>query len=153
MPPTGEVNSPLQHQTVPLPGAPMHRGAPRTRPTSLPPRPIRGLFWLLNGPARRGVGATRGVSEADKGNSDSLVFGAATTRAAGKAVRRLTGWRASPALHPRLRAAHVHAGTRSHDLLQQRWVLFQQAKQFDDGGHGGNVAAFVAAEYVVAAAG
>ena len=30
-------------------GAPMHRGAPRTRATSLSPRPIRGRFWLPNG--------------------------------------------------------------------------------------------------------
>ena len=28
-------------------GSPMHRGVPRTRATSLSPRPIRGLFWLL----------------------------------------------------------------------------------------------------------
>ena len=27
--------------------------APRTRATSLPPRPIRGLFWLLNGRRHR----------------------------------------------------------------------------------------------------
>ena len=27
-------------------GTPMHRGAPRTRAASLSPRPIRGLFWL-----------------------------------------------------------------------------------------------------------
>jgi hypothetical protein len=30
-------------------GAPMHRGAPRTRAILPLPRPIRGLFWLLNG--------------------------------------------------------------------------------------------------------
>ena len=33
--------------------------APRTRTTSLSPRPTRGLFWLLNGPARQDAGATR----------------------------------------------------------------------------------------------
>jgi len=41
----------------------MHRGDPRTRTTSLlSPRPIRGLFGLLNGPARRDVGATHGLT-------------------------------------------------------------------------------------------
>ena len=40
----------------------MHRGARRTRATSLLPRPIRGLFWLLNGPARWDVGATHADS-------------------------------------------------------------------------------------------
>jgi len=36
-----------------------HVCAPRTRATSPSPRPIRGLSWLLKGPARRDVGATR----------------------------------------------------------------------------------------------
>src|SRR3989442_633876 len=40
----------------------MYVCGPRTRATSLSPRPIRGLSWLLNGPARRDVGATRGSS-------------------------------------------------------------------------------------------
>jgi len=33
--------------------------APRTCAKSLSPRPIHGLSWLLNGPARRDVGAAR----------------------------------------------------------------------------------------------
>ncbi len=37
---------PLNHTAG---AAPMHRGAPRTRATSLSARPIRGLSWLLKG--------------------------------------------------------------------------------------------------------
>ena len=43
----------------------MHRGASRTRAAPQSPRPIRGLSWPLNGPARRDVGATR-VLEASR---------------------------------------------------------------------------------------
>jgi hypothetical protein len=41
----------------------LHVCAPRTRATSLSPRPMRGLSWLLNGPARRDVGYTREGSD------------------------------------------------------------------------------------------
>jgi len=40
-------------------GAPMHRGAPRTRATPVSRRPIHGPSCLLDGPARRDVGPTR----------------------------------------------------------------------------------------------
>ena len=42
----------------------MHRGAPRTRATSLLPRAIRGLFWLLKGgtPMHRGALCMGGIS-------------------------------------------------------------------------------------------
>jgi len=44
--------------------AAFHVCAPRTRATSLSPRPSRGLFWLLNGstPMHRGVLCMGGIS-------------------------------------------------------------------------------------------